>query len=252
VQQYVTLTASISSAGGGAPTGTVTFTTNAGLNLGSATVSNGSASISTDQLPLGPISVIAAYSGDANHQPSNGALSFSINPGVTLTVNPTTLTIHPGQSQQTRLTVTPVGNFAGVTNPVSLTCVPSGPGLTCSLSASALNKASGVVTVTLTAAPTMSAQREGDLGRSSPLSAALFLPGILGLVVLCRVRSGRRTLRPLIVAGIVFTGALLLNSCNSGSSSPPPLKPVTQTVTINAFSTQSGFFSTTYIQVTIQ
>ena len=49
----------------GAPTGTVTFTNNGSL-LGTAVLSNGTASLKTTILPVGSDTIVATYGGDTN------------------------------------------------------------------------------------------------------------------------------------------------------------------------------------------
>jgi YVTN family beta-propeller protein len=74
LNQSVTFTATVSS-GLGTPTGTVTFTDGANP-LGTSTLINGQANFSTAALSLGSHSIVAAYAGDSNFQPSrSGALT---------------------------------------------------------------------------------------------------------------------------------------------------------------------------------
>ena len=63
--QPVTITASVIPATGSGETGTVTFLYN-GAVIGSASVSNGQATLTTATLPIGTGSLTAAYGGDAN------------------------------------------------------------------------------------------------------------------------------------------------------------------------------------------
>lgn len=75
----VVLTATVTAAAGSAqPTGTIVFMNGSSL-LGSASLAGGSASLTVSTLPLGSQSLSAAYSGDINFQPSNGALAEVIN-----------------------------------------------------------------------------------------------------------------------------------------------------------------------------
>jgi hypothetical protein len=69
--QQVTLSAQVSG-GSGTPTGTVTFREGTTI-LGSASLSNGQASLLTTALGSGSHSVTAAYSGDATYYPSASA-----------------------------------------------------------------------------------------------------------------------------------------------------------------------------------
>ena len=96
VGQNVTFTATVKPASGsGVPTGSVTFTVN-GTAETPVTLNAGSASFSTNQLPVGTIPVSVVYSGDANFSTSTGTLSETINPASTPTpvasLSPTSLT----------------------------------------------------------------------------------------------------------------------------------------------------------------
>jgi autotransporter-associated beta strand protein len=65
--QTVTLTATVGTGTGtGTPTGTVTFTDINGTNLGTSTLTNGTATLSIFTLPIGRESITAVYSGDSN------------------------------------------------------------------------------------------------------------------------------------------------------------------------------------------
>ncbi len=71
--ESVTLTAIVApvSPGAGTPTGTVTFVVAGGPTL-TATLSGGTASVSTSAIPIGTHTVTATYSGDANYTASSG------------------------------------------------------------------------------------------------------------------------------------------------------------------------------------
>jgi hypothetical protein len=86
--QSITLTATLSgdAPASGTPTGSVDFyDTTTATDLGSASIANGSASLSTTALPAGNQIITLTYSGDGNFMPSNGAISQVVNPD-TLTV----------------------------------------------------------------------------------------------------------------------------------------------------------------------
>ncbi|MGH9162141.1 MAG: FG-GAP-like repeat-containing protein [Vicinamibacteraceae bacterium] len=72
-----TATVSVVPPGGGEPTGTVTFY-DGGEALATATVDDNQASFSTDALASGVRAIIAAYSGDANFNPSVGQRTQTI------------------------------------------------------------------------------------------------------------------------------------------------------------------------------
>ncbi|WP_333830182.1 S8 family serine peptidase [Pararhodobacter sp.] len=71
--QSVTFTATVSTTGGGTPTGSVTFR-NGGSALGTVALSGGTASFSTALLPAGSNQITAAYGGSGTHGPSTSAV----------------------------------------------------------------------------------------------------------------------------------------------------------------------------------
>jgi uncharacterized repeat protein (TIGR03803 family) len=71
--QSVTLTATVTGADGGTPTGTVTFTADGTNVLGMIALSGGQAALSTSAFGAGAHSIVASYGGDGNYQPSTSA-----------------------------------------------------------------------------------------------------------------------------------------------------------------------------------
>jgi len=115
--QTVTLTATIAPSTQGSLTagGQVTFF-DGSTQIGTAvTLASGKASTSSTTLALGMHSLTAVYSGDANFAGSaSTAVTLTvIQPGFSLSLNPTAVTIRQGQTAQSQLTVTPVGGFSG-------------------------------------------------------------------------------------------------------------------------------------------
>jgi hypothetical protein len=96
-------------------TGTITFYNN-GTAIGTATISNGVATLTTSSLPAGTNSITTGYGGNGNYTSANSASSVTVTiapPGYTITANPNTMTIHAGSTGNTVLTFTPFGGFAG-------------------------------------------------------------------------------------------------------------------------------------------
>lgn len=79
----VTFTAQITpqQTGGPAMTGTVQFSVNCAgcTNIGSATLTNGQAQLTTSMLPGGNLTVIATYSGDTNYASSSAGVPETVN-----------------------------------------------------------------------------------------------------------------------------------------------------------------------------
>ena len=112
VGQPVTLTAKVQ-APAGVPTGDVTFSGPGGGVFGTAPVTNGTATLVLDQLPLGATRVQAAYAGDATFAPS----SVAVDQTVTAAPVPAVNRVEPPSGSPlggTRVTLTGTG-FFGVT-----------------------------------------------------------------------------------------------------------------------------------------
>ncbi len=94
--QAVALSATVSGTNGGAnvPTGTVQFWNGTTL-LGTATVSNGVATLQTTTLPIGIDAVTAQYSGDSNFPPSNSSTAAVIITSSASVATTTGLTANP-------------------------------------------------------------------------------------------------------------------------------------------------------------
>jgi subtilase family serine protease len=109
----VTLTAQITPGQAGSPamTGTVQFTLSCVncTNIGSATVVNGQAQLTTSALPGGNLTVIASYSGDTNYGNSSGAVLETVNLlNTTTTVTTSNAAIVQGTSVTLTAQVAPV------------------------------------------------------------------------------------------------------------------------------------------------
>jgi hypothetical protein len=201
--------------------------------------------------------IIVTYGGDANNVPNSTIYSISVGYGAFLSVTPGSVTIHAGQSSTLTLTVTPEGGGSGLAS-IALTCIPSVPGITCSLSTSDINVASNTqpqqVVVTINAASVASLHQSDRAKGGAPLLAGLFLPGILGLVAITRRRRlwFSRTIMSLVLVFSFLGVALCLTSCGSGSSTTSSTQPVTQTVKVIAILASYTTVATTTFSVTVQ
>jgi hypothetical protein len=114
VGQSVTLTATVTptTAGGPTPTGTVQFSEN-GTNIGTGPVTllaNGTALLTTTSLPVGSLTIKAAYSGDTDNAGSTGTAAANqvVNQSATTTtVISSAPTIGQGTSVTFTATITP-------------------------------------------------------------------------------------------------------------------------------------------------
>ena len=95
--QTVNLTANVSGKYGGTATGSVAFSYGSGTSLGSATLSGGSAVLTTAALPVGTDLITAVYGADANFSPSTSAtLSQVVDPAGSTSPTPVLGGISPG------------------------------------------------------------------------------------------------------------------------------------------------------------
>jgi hypothetical protein len=110
--QSVTLTATVTGAFGGTPTGSVTFTTSSTTLCGGVALSSGVATCTTSGLLVGSDTITASYSGDPNFLPSSGTWTQTVNKAATTTA----LTSSPNPSsysQSVTFTATVTSTFGG-------------------------------------------------------------------------------------------------------------------------------------------
>jgi hypothetical protein len=153
--QSVTITATLFNINRGTgflpPSGTVTFLSNDGSTLGTASLGPnpiaGSRISSIAQLtinPASPVTVSAQYGGDSNYNASVSAGSVTINigtPDFTVANTPATLALTAGQPGNATITITPSLGFTGT---VALSCPAASslpPGMTCAISPSSVTPA---------------------------------------------------------------------------------------------------------------
>ena len=116
-EQSETLTATVSSAAGGTPTGAVSVTGPAGSTLCTITLANGAGdcALTARQLPAGTSTLTARYSGDASYVPASGTTSVTVSQAATATrvsVTPASITF---SGAATKLTITgTVSSAAGI------------------------------------------------------------------------------------------------------------------------------------------
>jgi hypothetical protein len=216
-----TLTAHVGDVGGAAVSeGSVSFETAKG-SLGSVFVRNGAATLNLSNPPQWARSVTAVYHGDAAYAASLASTSATADaastlPGFTVTANPSTLTLTPGQFGTVQLTVTSQNGFAEAVN---LSCSGLPAASTCNFNPvvvtppanGALPSALQITTMAVSGVGANAALRKsGSRG-----VWAVVIPGALALLGMGAVR--RKNFGALRALGLVLllgAGTLGLSACN--------------------------------------
>ncbi len=219
VGMNVTFTATVSGAGG-VPTGLVTFY-NGTTSIGTGTLANGVATLTTSFGSTGTAIIKAVYGGDANFTASTSApLTETIEtPGFTATVNPASLTVPFAHSGTVTITITPQG---GLTGPVNFSCGTLPTYFSCNFAATSvsLTASGGAVTNTLTIntalTSTASTAPFGGFAGSIVAATAFWLPAFAGLVA-----GGRRKRRNRMLAVLCIGFAATMSGCGRGDHQAP-------------------------------
>ncbi len=251
-QNPVTLTASVTAAGG-TPTGTVTFLDGT-TSIGTGTLNSSSGTtLSVNNLTVGSHTITASYAGDANYfAAANAPLTevvedFSIAAGAT-----TTATIKSGSSATYTFTFNPVA--PATTFPSALTISASGGpiGSTYTLSPTAIANGAGSTLVTVTVAVPSNSGSLRSIPRrpEAPLSlpfalAALLMPLAAGRLGKASKRT-RGVAASLIAAGIAASASL--SGC-SGASPATTSQPQTYTITVSG--TAGALSHSTFVTLTV-
>ena len=254
----VTFRVQVSGASIGAPipTGNVQFTAN-GASLGTVSLANGTAQVSTSTLALGSVSIVATYSGDSNYTGSTATLTetVAVTPAFSVTASPSALTISaPGQSVSTTLTLTSQGSLSGSGGFSSSTCgTAASEEITCSLSSFTL-PANGTATATLTFSST-AASGVAPASRKKPTAPVPNAPRTTLLILICALfalafAQRRKDHRwQFALAAVLFVVLFASASCGGGSSSggggTGPTNPGTPAGTVSPLSVSITINGTT-------
>jgi subtilase family serine protease len=250
-----TLTATVTGVTNGAtPTGNVQFYNNGTTAIGSPVLlSSGVATLNNYTFTTtGPASITATYLGDGNY--ASGATSASglsltvLQSTLSVTANPTSLTITRGSTGTSVFTFTPSGAYTGT---VALSCSGLPANASCAFSSQPVfNNSSVAQTSTLTIFTLASSAVGG-----TKTSGFLWIPAVIlaGLLWMGRRRlnGSMRAALLLAVLACVSLGASGCGRANFGT----PTGTVTATVNVVATataSTSTGGSSTVNLSVTIQ
>jgi hypothetical protein len=262
----VTFTATVAGPAGSTPepTGTVTFLDGT-TTLGTGTLNGiGQATFTTSSLSAGSHSITGQYGGDANYSGSTSSVlaQSAGTPGFSLGVNPTTVSLTPGQTGTATVSVTP---SLGFSQPVSFSCSGLPAASSCSFSpASVTPSGSNAVTTTLAVATDVSLAYMSEpapsvhrgLAEGAQTFLALILVGMGGFVRTRRKWSGSNC-RNLFCAVALMAGlAVAMAGCGEsaggggGTSSNSTTPAGTSTITVTA--TSGSLSQTTTFTLTVQ
>lgn len=236
VNQLVTFLATVTPAGAGTPTGTVTFYAGSTMIGTPQMLSGGTASMTTSFAAAGSYAVTAVYTGVASFSGSTSATANESVEDFTLVAGPggsTNQTIEPGRSASFDFTAASVNGTFNF--PIAFTATGLPPGATVAVTPSTVTPGASSATFTVsiqTAAITASLHRLAGVTGSTTAFALLLLPFAL------RRRRGRKTPSLMLFAGflsIVAMGALSGCGANSGFFDVPQ-----HTYTINVTGTATG------------
>ncbi len=257
VNGQITLKASVT---GDSPTGSVSFA--AGSNsLGTATLTNGVATLQTSFAAAGSYTVTATYKGDQNNSTStsSGVTIVIAAPDFTIAATPTSGSIAPGQTATFTFTVSPVGGYAGT---VKFSCGTLPSQAACSFTPASVTPSGGSPvssTLTVTTAAAMARLNpDRPFGPSIPWLPAdgLALAGVMGLVFAPgRMRRWSRHLRLLSFALLLASLSLAIQGCGGGGNNSPsnPGTPAgSYTVSVNASDSAGGPQHAMNVTLTVQ
>jgi hypothetical protein len=250
----VTFTATVTAGFGSPPTGTVTFK-DGSSELGMGTLANGVATFGISSLTVGTHSITGVYSGDSTFAGStspvlNQKINNSSTPLYVLTVDPTTITVHQGNSGTANVTLTPSGGF---NQTVTFLCSGLPIYSQCTFSPATItpdgNNTPTTIVMTVSTNVATAKLLRPNFGRGGAV-LAVFSLGLLGLVQVKgrdRRRKGLGRYAPWLLLLLCVAVASLLVACGgSSSNNNRVLTPTgTSTVTI-AGSTSTGAQTTSF------
>ena len=222
----ITLSAIVSSIGGGAITGSVQFL-DGSTSLAAVTINATGLATYSVQLSNGPHTLTAVYSGDVNNLGSTStALLQSVSGGLnfSLSANPKMLSLNAGQSMPVMLSVFSSDGFTGT---VTFKCTGLPTGSTCSFSPASItgNATSVAQSTTLTIGLPAASSSLAPVPDNRYLAGFFVVPGgLLGVCLLWQRRKLQRTLGMCILATIFLVSVSIgcgANTSITGSNASP-------------------------------
>jgi hypothetical protein len=192
------------------PTGSVTLT-DGGVAIGTAALANGVASFTTEFAGPGDHSIVAAYSGDQNFQPTNSPQLLervTASDAFTIAASPSMLSQHSGGTSELQLTLFANGT---TTAPVQLSCENFPPGVACSFQSNTVLPSSGGATTTMTITSAASQTAMNQAGPAGTWAATVICPLVIGGFL--RSSLLHKKYRALFLGTIFVVGTLGLTGC---------------------------------------
>ena len=225
---------------------TLSATTSSGLAVSFASTTPAVCTVSGTTVTLvagGTCTIQATQAGNANYAAATPVnQSFQVNTAsFTLTSNPTSMTVAPGQPGTFTLKVTPQGSF---TSPISFSCSGLPALANCTFNPATVTPNASTITTTLTITTTANTASLAPTPfgrRSSPVYAIWLLLPVM-LLGTGMAAPKRRKLLSCFLVFLLVSGCLLQVACGTGSHSGggggTPAGSYTITITGAAASTQ--------------
>jgi Bacterial Ig-like domain (group 3)/FG-GAP-like repeat len=246
VNGQITLKATVS---GDSPTDSVSFAAGT-TSLGTATLTNGVATLQTSFAAAGSYATTATYQGDQNNAAStSSAVTIVIAaPDFTVTATPTSGTVPLGQTATFTFTVTPAGGYAGT---VKFSCGPLPAQAACSFSPASVVPSGGSPASSTLTVTTVAATAALDPNRHSTPSLPPWIPagglalaGAMGIAFAPRkIKRWNRQLHLLSWGLLLASIPLSVLGCGGGNNSPsaPATTPAgSYTVSVNVTDSAGG------------
>ena len=249
--QQVVLTATVSPAPTGSPSGTVNFYNGTTLLATISANASGVATFTTSSLPLGVNSITAVYSGNAGFAGSTSTnVSVTVLSTATFTVSApqTPFTLTSGGSVNMNVTVSPVGGSYSKAVSMSTSSLPAG--LTATWTAAKVTPGSKAATTVLTIhAPTQSSSVPQNRRPGFPLTATGTAFGM------CLFAGGKRKrfaqlLQAFVVCAVLASG-MILTGC-AGGLGVASTQTQSQNYTVTIKGTSGSVQSSTTINLSVQ
>jgi trimeric autotransporter adhesin len=261
--QQVVLTATLTpnTGGGQSSNGESIIFFSGATSIGTASLSNGIATLNTSSIPTGTSSLTASYVGDSVLLAStSNAVSYTVQAVPTVVVTPATsgLTVSTAGSVTDTFTLTTSAGYSGA---VQFTCTNLPQNTTCSFQPSSImftgTNSSATVSVTLqtgvTAQGALSPLLPNLLERTNGVFAAMiWIPGLFVARLTRRLRGPNKN--SILLLLVLCSVCATLTACSGGSSATPAsAKTPVGIYTVHVVTSgQNGLSQNTSLNLTVQ